>query len=434
MSNNANAANIVIIDEETGAIKSPIASKSDGKYRSKSVFAATASTLLLAVASVAWVSGGDKNASTIELGRIPETRSLLQLGDELILHEELGIRMSPGLSVRLIAKTGEKVQYANGDESTLNWHTKSDAAGVVPINPDDLDEGYVYMSNSEVGDNKGGVFGLYFDKDGNVQEYKALLTGTTDNCGGGLSPWNTWISCEEYEDGQCWQIDANGRAEATVLGGNGGRYESVAVDNTDPEHPVFFTTEDHEEGALRRFVANGSGWHALHDESGETTFLNILNDSQYEWTTDEDAARQSASQYYRNSEGISYHDGKLYFMAKKDHKLIILDLDEFTYEHETTGKKFYGEGSFESQPDQGIFGPTRNFIYFTEDGGNPGVFARNGADRTYYTVFQAIENGIHQDDETIGIALSPDNKRLYAGIQDSGYIFEFTRSDGLAFE
>lgn len=329
------------------------------------------------------------------------------------------------------------MKYANGDESKLDYHTKSDAAGIIPMNPDDPtgDDGYVYVTNSEEGDNDGGVYGLYFDKDGNILDYKALLTGTTDNCGGGISPWNTFISCEEYEGGQCWQIDpVNGRTEKTKLGGSGGRYESVAVDNRNPDSPVFFTTEDHEEGAMRRFVADGSGWDALHS-NGDTTFLNILGDGEFEWTDDEDDGRDSASEYFPNTEGVQFHDGKLYFMAKKIQRLIILDLDNMTYETEGTGKKFYGEGSFGDQPDQNFFGPTQKLMYFTEDGGDsPGVYARSGSDGTYFTMFQAIKGGMHSDDETIGIALSPDHKRFYAGIQDNGYIFEFTREDGQTFE
>jgi len=302
-----------------------------------------------------------------------------------------------------------------------------------PNNP--LEDGYVYVVNSEESDGDGGVYGLYFDKDGNLDEYKALLTRTTRNCGGGLTPWNTWVSCEEHDGGQCWQVDpVTGDAKKTKLGGNGGSYESVAVDNTNTMNPVFFTTEDDEEGAMRRFVANGNGWNALHSD-GDETFLHILDNNSFEWTTDEGAARDSAARYYRNSEGVSYHEGKLYFMAKKDLKLLTLDLENMTYETETTGRKFYGEGSFGNQPDQNMFGPTRKYIYFCEDGGsNPGVYARYGNDGTYFTMFQAISGGIYDDDETVGIALSPDNKRFYAGIQHYGVIFEFTRDDGLPFE
>lgn len=108
----------------------------------------------------------------------------------------------------------------------------------------------------------GGVYGLYFDEDGNVIDYKTLLNDTSRNCGGGLrqvtyvlwsfqalslsktdshlmlhlhcSPWNTWISCEEVSKGQCWQIDPNPLSEyhetpmETLLGGaDGGKFETV---------------------------------------------------------------------------------------------------------------------------------------------------------------------------------------------------------------
>ena len=121
-------------------------------------------------------------------------------------------------------------------------------------------------------------------------------------------------------------------------------------------------------------------------------------------------------------------------MSKEFQRMFILDLENFTYTAESTGKKFYGEGSFGGQPDQNMFGPTRKYLYFTEDGStDPGIYARYN-DGTYFTMFQAIRGGIHTDDETIGIALSPDHKRFYAGFQDNGYIFEFTREDGLRFE
>ena len=72
-------------------------------------------------------------------------------------------------------------------------------------------------------------------------------------------------------------------------------------------------------------------------------------------------------------------------------------------------------------------------MYFTEDGGStPGVFVRDG-DGTYYTVFQAISDE-YDGDETVGIALTPDRMKLYAGIQDAGVLFEFTRDDGRPFE
>ena len=73
------------------------------------------------------------------------------------------------MTVSLIAQTGAKVQYANGNESMDEWHTSTDAAGIVSMNPkDSLNSGYVYLSNSEEDNGKAGVYGLYFDKDGNI--------------------------------------------------------------------------------------------------------------------------------------------------------------------------------------------------------------------------------------------------------------------------
>ena len=57
-----------------------------------------------------------------------------------------------------------------------------------------LKDGYVYVSNSNAPNgNGGGVYGLYFDHDGKVVEYEALLNGTTMNSGGGEYTQQTLI-------------------------------------------------------------------------------------------------------------------------------------------------------------------------------------------------------------------------------------------------
>ena len=78
------------------------------------------------------------------------------------------------------------------------------------------------------------LFIRYFNKEGKPVDYKPLLRNTSRNCGGGLTPWNTWISCEEVRGGQCWQVDPNPNGvhhknpKETLLGGNvGGKYETV---------------------------------------------------------------------------------------------------------------------------------------------------------------------------------------------------------------
>mmetsp|Transcript_20010 Transcript_20010/g.34435 ORF Transcript_20010/g.34435 Transcript_20010/m.34435 type:complete len:122 (-) Transcript_20010:110-475(-) len=121
-------------------------------------------------------------------------------------------------------------------------------------------------------------------------------------------------------------------------------------------------------------------------------------------------------------------------MSKERKTMLILDLENLTYESETTGKKFYGEGSFAAQPDQSVLGPRHRHMYFTEDGGSsPGVYARLGSTGVYYTMFQGMSSK-YDGDESVGVALSPDGTKFYAGIQDAGVLFEFRRDDGLPFE
>ena len=177
----------------------------------------------------------------------------------------LGIKVSKGITVRVIANAGRFINLASGDKSSLPFHSSPDGAAVLPL----TNGGYVYVSNSEVQDKRGGVYGVYMDDDGNVVDYKQLLSGTTRNCSGGATPWHTYVSCEEYGSGQCYQVDPDPASEhhllpeKTVLGGKGGNYEAVvsvllsgglhitqfAFTADDPFFLTFFTPFPHQRHA-----------------------------------------------------------------------------------------------------------------------------------------------------------------------------------------
>jgi len=305
---------------------------------------------------------------------------------------------------------------------------------------------------------RGGVYGLYFNKHGDIVDYKQLLSGTTRNCSGGKTTWNTWLSCEEYGRGQCWQVDPKNQRppQITKLGGSGGNYEAVAVDHRRKRQPIFYVTEDSEFGALRRYMPPYSqatnepftGWDTLHQEGGSTSYLQFLDNSRFTWTNDEQAARNSQAQYYPNVEGVDFdtENGELYFVSKKKQVLFVLNLLARTYTASTTKFGTLQEGGeFKQGPDH--IATHGDYLYLTEDGGTSvGAYALHKPTGKRYAMFEAY-TGKYHGDETTGLQISSDGTKMYAAFQDCGCsgsnsgtnpncgcLMEFSRDDGRSFD
>mmetsp|Transcript_25424 Transcript_25424/g.39120 ORF Transcript_25424/g.39120 Transcript_25424/m.39120 type:complete len:704 (-) Transcript_25424:127-2238(-) len=371
----------------------------------------------------------------------------------LITNKE-GFALSQGLDIQVISRKNQPVPLSNGNQSTQNFHKWPDAAHCFP-HPDGIDKGgYAYVSNSEATIGKSGVGAIYFDANHNVIDYKMLLTGTTKNCGGGSTPWGTWISCEESLEGSgIWQVHPYDLvpSERTALGdlsGDGdlraGMWESFCYDVRNPQDPKFFFTEDARNGPVRRFSPSASTvttnpdnmWNMLHDENGIHEYL-LLDPSSgtFQWTRDLNAARANTVANYQFCEGIDFRDGHLYFVSKHLARLFDLDLSAGTYVETSTRT-----GTF-SNPDQikHLLGdedqPNGSILYGTEDGDvKPGIFGMDATGRWFAILEKAVADASPDPDETTGLSFSPDRKRMFFCLQDVGVCYMVRRTDGYAFD
>ncbi|CAB9522525.1 osmC-like protein [Seminavis robusta] len=394
---------------------------------------------------------------SVEIPPPPMTTAGMTYRPGDLTQRQAGLKLSTGLTARIIAQAGQPVSYdtthtnSNRQRSTTPFHFRPDAGATFADTRPFNQGGWIYLSNSEMrpqdppgGNGRGGVGAITFDSRGNVLNYEMRLSNTTWNCGGGRTPWNTWVSCEEAPKGVIWQVDPMGFREPQQLtmGSTGGRWESFTYDIRDRNEPHFFVTEDHVRGALIRFTPNRDQidwqkpWDMLHAD-GTTDYLELTPNAQgtggtYQWIPQREQGRNNAALYYPNCEGIDRNGEYIYFVSKRLMQLFELNLSDMTYTNITTVR-----GMFDGRPDQIARILTTgdevqhddDILYFTEEGGvDAGVHGRS-SDGRFFTILE----GPDYKDETSGLAFSPDGKHMYIAYQENGILLDVTREDGLPF-
>jgi uncharacterized protein len=142
---------------------------------------------------------------------------------------------------------------------------------------------------------RGGTTTMEIAPDGSLLRQYVSLAGTVDNCAGGRTPWDTWLSCEETEvvlqlpHGYVFEVDpfdpAANRDPRPIKALGRFAHEAVVVD---PEEHVLYLTEDAREpnGLLYRYtpppdalpLGKGS-LRALADDAGSLAALRASTSS-----------------------------------------------------------------------------------------------------------------------------------------------------------
>jgi len=328
-----------------------------------------------------------------------------------------GIRLPAGFRSRVVARGGHGVAGTGYD-----WHEASDGAATFPTDGG----GWILVSNSEVLD--GGASAIRFRSDGAVADAYRILAGTTHNCSGGGTPWGTWLSCEEVDDGRVWECDPAGRRKAVVRPAMGVfKHEAAAVD---PKGRRIYLTEDLIDGGLYRFTP--ARWPDL--AAGRLEVAKVGTGGRVGWVEVPDPAARSrptrrqvrGSARFARAEGIWFDDGTVYVATTADSRV---------HAYDTTGERveviYDGLASPEApllRVDQ-LTGSRAGELFVCEDIATEeihmGVIASSGE----VSRFLAVTGSEHRGSELTGAAFDPSGSRLYFSSQRArrtGAIYEVT--------
>ncbi|MEM8609706.1 MAG: alkaline phosphatase PhoX [Myxococcota bacterium] len=357
-------------------------------------------------------------------GGAPAMSNIASLGP-LQDPDENGVRLPEGFTSRVVAVAGEEVASTG-----YVWHGSPDGGAIYQTS----DGGWIYVSNSELlGPIGGGVSAVRFSSSGDVTDAYRILGDTNQNCAGGPTPWDTWLSCEEREDGRVWECDPFGVADPIVREALGVFYhEAVAVD---PQTQYLYLTEDRGNGRFYRFVpdnlVNGmadlsAGTLQVAQVSGggpegSVTWLDVPDPSAQSGMTRTQVPESTA---FDGGEGIWYHDGVVYFTTKGDNRVWAFETGSSTltvlYDAATSGNPIL------TGVDNVTVSPTGD-VLVAEDGGNMEIVALT-PDGTIAPIVQVVGQ---DSSEITGPVFDPSFERLYFSSQ-RGPSGNFT--DGITYE
>ena len=337
--------------------------------------------------------------------------------------DENGVRLPDGFSSRVIARTGTPI-----GPRPYNFHALPDGMGTYPTD----DGGFILVSNSEApylpGAAEIGVGAIRFDSEFRVTDAYPILERTSINCAGGVTPWNTWLSCEEFPRGQVFECDPFGKKSAVAHPAMGiFKHEASVID---PVGRKAFLTEDESDGCFYRFVPDR--YPDLSKGRLEVAIVDSVT-GKIEWERVPDplfkgsvpTRRQiAAATKFRRGEGAWYDEGVVYFATTQDDRVYAYDCETEVLEVLYDGKAL-GEDAPLNDTDNVTVSPVSGDLYVAEDAGQHQIcLISTEGEAAAFLQLPGIE---HRTSELTGPVFDPAGNRLYFASQRAaggGMVFE----------
>ncbi|MFF7368443.1 alkaline phosphatase PhoX [Streptomyces tricolor] len=339
----------------------------------------------------------------------------------LLAADANGIMLPSGFTSRVIARSGQTVPG-----TSYTWHGAPDGGACFADGT-----GWIYVSNSELATG-GGASAVRFSSSGSVTGAYRILSGTRNNCAGGATPWNTWLSCEEVSRGYVYETDPRG-ATAAVRRPALGQFKHEAA-AADPVRKVIYLTEDEPDGCFYRFVP--ATWGDLSSgtlqvlvagtaAAGSFTWANVPDpDGSPAYTRDQ----VSGAKIFNGGEGCHYANDTVWFTTKGDNRVWRLDLLSSTYEL-AYDDSLVTNGTAPLTGVDNVTGSSSGDLFVAEDGGNMEICIITPDD----VVAPFLRINGQSGSEITGPAFSPDGRRLYfssqrgtSGSSSGGITYEVT--------
>lgn len=413
------------------------------------------------------------------------------------------IDLPEGFSVHAFSRTGEKMDDGlwvpgkhdgmaafpgpNGKTILIRNHElKSTDKIVGPFGWNNeklhlVDTDKIYDMGSKEAPCLGGTTTLIYDtRTGTLENHFLSLVGTIRNCAGGLTPWNTWLSCEEtvqktentFEQDHGYNFEVpvtmtHGLVKATPLKAMGRfNHEAVAVDE---RTGIVYQTEDRNDGLFYRYIpekpgelVNGGRLQALKirdkkaaDTRNWKTTLNkyapwtydpypVLQELSVEWvdvenveSPDDDLRKQGVegkdAAIFARGEGIWYSGDALYFTCTNGGvelkgqvwKYIPSPYEGTNREDKKPGKLELfiepNDSSLLENADNITVTPWGDLIICEDGPGDQYIVGVTPEGKTY----QFAKN-VSNTSEFAGSVFSPDGTTLFVNIQNPGITLAIT--------